>query len=149
MDPLYVTRLEPLIQIWIWCVGALVGSFLNVAVFRLPRRCLSVMKPARSFCPLCRHAIAWYENIPMLSWLALRARCSGCSQPIHWRYPLVELITMLFFGWLAYRDLSHGRFASFEAWGQFVVHASFGCALFVCLTAGGAGAPRPSGAARP
>ena len=106
VDQLYVARLEPIIIVWLWCVGACTGSFLNVAVFRLPRRCLSVMRPARSFCPGCRHAIPWYENIPLLSWLVLRARCSGCSMPIHWRYPLVELVTMLFFGWLAWRSKS-------------------------------------------
>jgi leader peptidase (prepilin peptidase)/N-methyltransferase len=130
MEPL-LERLEPVLLVWVTLVGACVGSFLNVAIFRLPRRCLSVLRPARSFCPLCRHAIRWYENIPMVSWLALRARCSGCQAPIHWRYPLVELVTTVLWAWLAWRDLA-GRVDSLEAWGVFAVHATFVSGLLVC-----------------
>lgn len=72
-------------------VGAAVGSFLNVCVGRWPAG-ESVVKP-RSRCPRCGHQITWYENIPVLSWLALRARCSGCGLPISAQYPLVELAT--------------------------------------------------------
>jgi len=122
--------LEPIIIAWVCCVGACVGSFLNVVVYRLPRRCLSVLRPSRSFCPRCRRGIRWHENIPILSWLALRARCAGCRQPISARYPLVELLTLLLFGWLAWRDLS-GRIADPVAWGLFTAHATFGCALLV------------------
>jgi leader peptidase (prepilin peptidase) / N-methyltransferase len=57
----------------------------------------------RSACPVCQHAIAWYENIPVLSWLALRGRCSQCGTPISKRYPLVELLTGLLFGYAAWR----------------------------------------------
>jgi len=74
-------------------VGACFGSFLNVCVARWPRE-LSVVSP-RSRCPHCGHHIAWYENIPLVSWLALRARCRGCSQPISIMYPLVELTVAL------------------------------------------------------
>lgn len=74
-------------------VGACFGSFLNVCVARWPRE-LSVVSP-RSRCPHCGHHIAWYENIPLVSWLALRARCRGCSQPISIMYPLVELAVAL------------------------------------------------------
>ncbi|MGE0708038.1 MAG: A24 family peptidase [Planctomycetota bacterium] len=124
-------NLEPLLTLWLCAVGACVGSFLNVVIFRLPRRCLSVMRPARSFCPNCHHAIRWYENLPIISWLALRARCAGCAQPISARYPLVEAAVMLLFGLLVLRDL-HGRWHLPEAYAIYAVHALFGCALLAC-----------------
>jgi leader peptidase (prepilin peptidase)/N-methyltransferase len=72
--------------------GLLIGSFLNVCVFRLPRD-LSVMRPARSFCPGCEYMIAWYDNIPLLSYALLHGRCRHCREWIPLRYPLVELAT--------------------------------------------------------
>ena len=78
-------------------LGACFGSFLNVCVARWPRD-ESVVSP-RSRCPRCGHEIAWYENLPLLSWVALRARCRGCREPISVVYPLVELVVAL--GWLA------------------------------------------------
>jgi leader peptidase (prepilin peptidase)/N-methyltransferase len=77
--------------------GLLIGSFLNVCVFRLPRD-LSVMKPARSFCPFCEYTIAWYDNIPVLSYILLRAKCRHCGAHIPLRYPMVELATGVAFG---------------------------------------------------
>ena len=71
--------------------GLLVGSFLNVCIYRLPRD-LSVVRP-RSFCPSCEKTVAWYDNIPVLSYLLLRGRCRYCRQPIRLRYPLVEIAT--------------------------------------------------------
>ncbi len=76
--------------------GLLIGSFLNVCVFRLPRD-LSVMKPARSFCPFCEETIAWYDNIPVLSYILLRAKCRRCGAHIPLRYPAVELATGIAF----------------------------------------------------
>jgi leader peptidase (prepilin peptidase) / N-methyltransferase len=76
--------------------GLLIGSFLNVCVFRLPRD-LSVMKPARSFCPFCEETIAWYDNIPVLSYILLRAKCRHCGARIPLRYPVVELATGIAF----------------------------------------------------
>ncbi len=73
--------------------GALVGSFLNVVAFRLPRR-ESVVKP-RSRCPSCGVPVRPYDNVPIVSWLLLRGRCRSCSQPISARYPLVEGATAL------------------------------------------------------
>ena len=70
-------------------VGLCVGSFLNVCVSRWPRE-LSVIRP-RSRCPSCGHQLAWFENIPLLSWIALRARCRCCDEPISFIYPLGEL----------------------------------------------------------
>jgi leader peptidase (prepilin peptidase) / N-methyltransferase len=71
--------------------GALIGSFLNVCISRWPAG-ESVVRP-RSRCPGCGNQIAWYDNIPIVSWLVLRARCRNCGQPISALYPLVELAT--------------------------------------------------------
>ena len=70
-------------------VGLCIGSFLNVCVARWPRD-LSVVRP-RSRCPHCGHQIAWFENIPLFSWLVLRARCRCCDEPISVIYPLLEV----------------------------------------------------------
>jgi leader peptidase (prepilin peptidase)/N-methyltransferase len=73
-----------------FAVGATIGSFLNVVITRLPEE-ESIVRP-RSRCPRCKHPIAWYDNIPLLSWLILRARCRHCGESISARYPLVELL---------------------------------------------------------
>lgn len=75
--------------------GAMIGSFLNVCVYRIPKA-ESVVK-GRSHCPKCGQGIGWYDNIPILSWLILGAKCRNCAQPISWQYPLVEGITGLLF----------------------------------------------------
>ncbi len=72
--------------------GAVVGSFLNVVIYRLPLG-LSVNEPKRSFCPHCKTPISWYHNVPIMGWLWLRGRCAHCRAPISPRYPLVELLT--------------------------------------------------------
>jgi leader peptidase (prepilin peptidase)/N-methyltransferase len=79
-------------------VGLLFGSFLNVCISRLPEH-ESVVKP-RSRCPGCGHTIRWYDNVPVLSWIVLRARCRDCKSRISWRYPAVELAVGL---WFAFR----------------------------------------------
>lgn len=103
--------------------GLLVGSFLNVVIFRLPRmlerqwaaECADLAgKPVphtepfnlvvpRSRCRQCGHMIRWYENIPVLSYLALRGKCSACATPIGLRYPLVELATGALFALVAWQ----------------------------------------------
>jgi leader peptidase (prepilin peptidase) / N-methyltransferase len=72
-------------------VGLFIGSFLNVVAYRTPLG-LSVSKP-RSFCPRCKRQLTWWENMPVVSWVALRGRCHGCGDPISLRYPAVELAT--------------------------------------------------------
>ncbi len=123
-------------------LGLLIGSFLNVVVYRLPKmmerqwaqECAQAadkevppqepLNPVvpRSRCPHCGHGITWYENIPVLSYLALRGKCSACKAPISLRYPLVELSTGALF---AFCSLQWGWSAT--AW--------MGCALSAALVA--------------
>lgn len=103
--------------------GLLIGSFLNVVIYRLPKMLerqwaadyaeisgqpvpegepFNLMVP-RSRCQQCGHQIRWFENIPILSWLVLRGKCSSCATPISARYPTIELITGLLFAWCTWR----------------------------------------------
>jgi leader peptidase (prepilin peptidase)/N-methyltransferase len=91
----------PYVLAFVFAFGLLWGSFLNVVIHRLPLG-ESVVKP-RSRCPGCRQLIKWYQNIPVLSWLALRARCASCGIRIPARYPLVELLTATLFTLGAWR----------------------------------------------
>jgi len=75
--------------------GSIIGSFLNVVVYRVPRG-MSIVSPG-SACGACGHEIRWYDNIPLISWLALRGRCRDCGARISVRYPLVELAGAAFF----------------------------------------------------
>jgi leader peptidase (prepilin peptidase)/N-methyltransferase len=102
-------------------LGLLIGSFLNVVIYRLPKileaewaaNCaelagseskaaepFNLMRP-RSMCPSCRHTIRWYENIPVASYVFLRGKCGQCGVPISLRYPIIEIVTAGFFVWLA------------------------------------------------
>ena len=85
--------LNTVFLVWVAVFGLLVGSFLNVCIHRLPRG----RSPAtgRSHCPPCDHLIAWYDNVPLLSFLWLRGRCRHCQAAIATRYPVVESITAL------------------------------------------------------
>lgn len=79
--------------LFVFAVGAVVGSFLNVVIARVPRG-ESVVSPA-SRCPRCKAAIRWYDNVPVLSWIVLRGKCRDCGLPISPRYPMVELLVGL------------------------------------------------------
>ncbi len=82
--------------------GSIIGSFLNVVILRLPQEDKSIVFPA-SHCPNCKKNLAWYENIPIFSYLVLRGKCAHCKQSISLQYPLVELLTALLFGAVIYR----------------------------------------------
>jgi leader peptidase (prepilin peptidase)/N-methyltransferase len=77
--------------LFLFALGACVGSFLNVVVWRLPRGESLVSPP--SHCPKCNHKLAWYDNVPVFGWLALKGKCRYCKAPISARYPTIEFIT--------------------------------------------------------
>lgn len=82
-----------ILNVFAFIFGAVVGSFLNVCIFRLPDK-VSIIKPL-SRCPSCEHPIRFYDNIPLVSFILLKGKCRDCGAKISWRYPLVELITAL------------------------------------------------------
>lgn len=88
--------LEVLLQILVFMMGAGIGSFLNVVIYRLPLE-ISVNNPRRSFCPSCKKQIPWYHNIPLVSWLLLRGKCAECGSKIAFRYFFVELLMACLF----------------------------------------------------
>ena len=102
LPPIYYERLFASFS---FVVGAIVGSFLNVCIYRLPLG-MAVNKPSRSFCPHCKNQLKWYHNLPVVSWLVLRGKCGFCGKAIAVRYPLVELLTaVLFFAvWEHFND---------------------------------------------
>ena len=97
--------MEKLILVWLGLLGACVGSFTNVVVWRWPRQ-ESVVVPG-SHCPRCGHAIRWHDNLPVLGWLLLRGRCRDCGAAISWRYPAVEAFSALLLLPLVLIDLDH------------------------------------------
>ena len=99
-----------LFTLWIAVTGLLVGSFLNVAIYRYPLEGVTVNNPKRSRCPKCKHGLSWYENLPLVSWLVQRGRCRHCAVWIPWRYPLVEALTCAL--WLLASNAAGGV----EAW---------------------------------
>lgn len=88
--------LNTLLHLLAFYMGAGIGSFLNVVIYRLPLG-ISVNNPRRSFCPSCKYQIPMWQNIPLLSWLLLRGKCANCGSGISIRYFLVELLTGVVF----------------------------------------------------
>lgn len=78
--------------------GLVIGSFLNVLIYRLNAEKAPQWWQGRSVCPQCKKPIAWFDNIPLLSFVALGGRCRRCRTRISWQYPLVELVTAISFG---------------------------------------------------
>ncbi len=109
-----------------FAVGACVGSFLNVVIYRLPAG-RSIVSPPSS-CPKCGARIRWYDNIPLLSYLLLGGRCRNCREPIPLRYPLVEFLTALLFGFLYAVDRTD-LFGEAAPVSVFLVHCAFAAAL--------------------
>ena len=90
---------------WWAALGLFVGSFLNVAIHRLPLEGETVSNPRRSRCPNCKTTLTWKENIPLLSWLVQRGRCRSCGWRIPWRYPLVEVLNSALWALVAWHNL--------------------------------------------
>lgn len=107
-------------------LGLVIGSFLNVAIYRIPNG-MSVANPP-SHCPKCNHKIRWYENIPVFSYIFLRGKCSQCHEKISFRYPFVELLnTALYFVCLVM--FTNYIVPSFEMnWYRFI------CGCIICST---------------
>ena len=112
--------MDPITPWFVFFLGAIVGSFLNVCIHRMPRD-LSIVLP-RSFCPQCKAPIPWYHNIPLASYLLLRGKCFRCRRPIAFRYFLVELTTAVI-AWLLWQR--YGMSA------EFVVSAIFFAMIIV------------------
>ncbi len=108
------------VNIFIFILGAVIGSFLNVLIYRLPRE-ESIVYPS-SHCPNCKKAIFWYDNIPIVSFILLRGRCRNCGNPISPRYLLVEFMTGILF-------LLIGPIFGFGIWDFGFYFAAF----FICL----------------
>ncbi len=113
------------IQLWVFTIGAVIGSFLNVCIYRIPER-VSLLWP-RSSCVSCNTAIAWYDNIPIVSFLILKGRCRFCGYRISMKYPVVEAITGAIF-----LLLLHSFPVTNKSFCPFCIFAFFCCLLVVC-----------------
>jgi leader peptidase (prepilin peptidase)/N-methyltransferase len=109
-----------ILHIFTFIFGMVIGSFLNVLIYRLPRR-ISIVAP-HSFCPNCKKPINWYENIPVISYIVLGGRCARCGKRISLRYPIVEVLTGVLF---VYAFIRHGLSL------EFIFIAYFFCAMIV------------------
>ena len=113
---------QEILMVFLFSLGASVGSFLNVVAYRLPEG-LSLVLPG-SFCPVCKQPIGWYDNIPIISWFVLRGRCRGCRADFSIQYPLVEFLTaVLFLGfyWLYFVEGVRGDMPAIEQGGWLIL----------------------------
>jgi len=108
-----------MISVFIFIFGLLIGSFANVVIYRQEKGKSFVF--GRSACPNCKKMIAWYDNIPLLSFAVLGGRCRHCRKPISWQYPIVELTAGLIFLWLFYRFGLTWHFASLAVFSFFLL----------------------------
>lgn len=116
--------------LWLFVLGSVIGSFLNVVIHRLPAG-MSLVHPG-SHCPTCARPIRWYDNVPVLSWFLLRGRCRHCGGPIPIRYLVVESITAGLFVAVGIREcLAHG--AAFPGFGTESSECWVACAYHLLL----------------
>ncbi len=115
--------IHPFGPLFFFIFGTLVGSFLNVAILRIPHPGQSVVFPA-SHCPSCKTPLKWYDNIPLLSFFALGGKCRYCKKAISWQYPFIEL-TMGLFSW--------ALFSSFMVPLPFLIFFPFTASLLVII----------------
>jgi prepilin signal peptidase PulO-like enzyme (type II secretory pathway) len=115
--------MHQLFSIYALIFGCLIGSFLNVVIYRLPLK--KNMVTDRSACPKCGARLSWYHNLPLLSYLFLRGKCAFCGVRISWRYPLIELMTGIISYWLFPDELT-GTDLSF-----FMFYFAMAC-VFIC-----------------
>ncbi len=120
--------------IFLFALGACVGSFLNVIIHRLPKG-QSIVFPG-SHCPECGRPIRWHDNIPLVSYVVLRGRCRACGTHIPPRYPLIEAATAALLAglYVCYFviDIRGGAGAFTESWGVYIAHAALLCGLLAC-----------------
>jgi leader peptidase (prepilin peptidase)/N-methyltransferase len=101
------------IAVWLFAVGGIVGSFLNVVIYRLPLGISIVYPPSR--CPKCEKRIPWFDNVPIFGWIVLGGRCRQCHNPISARYPIVEAITASMFALVAVVEMRQANIDQFCA----------------------------------
>jgi leader peptidase (prepilin peptidase)/N-methyltransferase len=111
--------------------GAAVGSFLNVVICRLPYS-LSLLDPPSS-CPKCGRSIFGLDNLPVFSWIILKGRCRQCKEPIHWRYPAIELLTAILWSYVALQSVTVNDYGFYQNIGVLMVTLVF-VAMLVVVT---------------
>ncbi|HWB08704.1 MAG TPA: prepilin peptidase [Pirellulales bacterium] len=134
LDPDMPAPLVWFVLVWLFAVGACIGSFMNVVIYRLPAG-LSLLHPP-SRCPACKTPIRAADNVPIFGWIWLRGRCRQCRASISARYPAVELLVALLFVGLAWAELlsPEGKLAlagltMAESWGVYAYHVFLLCSL--------------------
>ena len=121
-----------------WClgfvaIGACVGSFLNVFIYRVPRH-ESIVHPP-SHCPRCGHLIRWHDNVPVVGWIKLRGKCRDCRSPISVRYPCVEGFCGILFGGVSVLVEQHGFSFWFSVASTLLFSLTGAAILAACLIA--------------